>query len=330
MSGGERKRVSIAEMALSGSPLAAWDNSTRGLDSATALKFIQSLRQTANLVGSAHAVAIYQASQSIYDLFDKAVVLYEGRQIFFGPTDRAKAYFEEMGFFCPQRQTTGDFLTSVTNPSERQARKGFEGQVPRTPDDFADYWRRSDDYKLLQKDIEKYEQEFPVGSNGQQLEAFRASKRDAQAKHTRPKSSYVVSVPMQIKLNTKRAYQRLWNDKSSTLTTIASQIVMSLIVGSVFYGTPNASAGFTSKGAVLFFAILFNALIAISEINSLYAQRPIVEKHKSYAFYHPATEAMAGVVSDIPVKFCIAVAFNVILYFLANLRREPSQFFIYL
>jgi ATP-binding cassette subfamily G (WHITE) protein 2 (PDR) len=50
VSGGERKRVSIAEMALSGSPFAAWDNSTRGLDSATALTFTKSLRQTANLV----------------------------------------------------------------------------------------------------------------------------------------------------------------------------------------------------------------------------------------------------------------------------------------
>jgi len=37
VSGGERKRVSIAEMALAGSPIAAWDNSTRGLDAATAL-----------------------------------------------------------------------------------------------------------------------------------------------------------------------------------------------------------------------------------------------------------------------------------------------------
>jgi len=45
-----------------------------------------------------------------------------------------------------------------------------------------------------------------------------------------------------------------------------------------------------AKGSVLFFAVLLNALSAISEINSLYAQRPIVEKHKSYAFYHPATE----------------------------------------
>ncbi|RMY66568.1 hypothetical protein D0863_08338 [Hortaea werneckii] len=329
VSGGERKRVSIAEMALSGSPLAAWDNSTRGLDSATALEFTKSLRQSANLTGSAHAVAIYQASQAIYDLFDKAIVLYEGRQIFFGSTLRAKEYFEEMGFSCPQRQTTGDFLTSVTNPAERIPRKGYEDKVPRTPDDFAQYWKNSEDYKYLMKEMDEHEREYPVGDSGQQLESFRLSKRDAQAKHTRPESSYVVSVPMQIKLNTKRAYQRLWNDKPSTITTIFSQIVMSLIVGSVFYGTPNATGGFFSKGATLFFAILFNALIAISEINSLYAQRPIVEKHKSYAFYHPFTEAVAGIVADIPVKFLLAVAFNIILYFLANLRREPSQFFIY-
>jgi ATP-binding cassette subfamily G (WHITE) protein 2 (PDR) len=34
-------------------------------------------------------------------------------------------------------------------------------------------------------------------------------------------------------------------------------------------------------------------------------------------------------VSDIPVKFAIAVCFNIILYFMAGLRREPSQFFIF-
>ena len=78
-------------------------------------------------------------------------------------------------------------------------------------------------------------------------------------------------------------------------------------------------------GATLFFAILLNALISITEINALYEQRPIIEKQASYAFYHPWTEAMAGVVSDIPVKFMIAVCFNIILYFLAGLRTEPSQ-----
>ncbi len=39
VSGGERKRVSIAEATLNQSTIMCWDNSTRGLDSATALEF---------------------------------------------------------------------------------------------------------------------------------------------------------------------------------------------------------------------------------------------------------------------------------------------------
>jgi hypothetical protein len=44
VSGGERKRVSIAEAALSKAPLQCWDNSTRGLDSANAIEFCKTLR----------------------------------------------------------------------------------------------------------------------------------------------------------------------------------------------------------------------------------------------------------------------------------------------
>ncbi|KAA8650140.1 hypothetical protein EYZ11_011024 [Aspergillus tanneri] len=328
VSGGERKRVSIAEMALSGAPLAAWDNSTRGLDSATALKFVESLRLAADLGGSAHAVAIYQASQAIYDLFDKAVVLYEGRQIYYGPASKAKAFFECQGWFCPTRQTTGDFLTSVTNPVERKPREGMESKVPRTPAEFEAYWRQSEEYKALQQEMSDYES-TTSSQKEENLQQFQHQKRLEQASHTRARSPYLLSVPMQIKLNTKRAYQRVWNERTSTITMFISHIILALIVGSVFYGTPEATIGFYAKGATLFYAVLLNALTAMTEINSLYSQRPIVEKHNSYAFYHPATEAIAGVVSDIPVKFCMAVAFNIILYFLSNLRREASQFFIY-
>lgn len=41
-----------------------------------------------------------------------------------------------MGFFCGPRQTTAEFLTSITDPTARQVRKGFEGRVPRTPEEF--------------------------------------------------------------------------------------------------------------------------------------------------------------------------------------------------
>jgi ATP-binding cassette, subfamily G (WHITE), member 2, PDR len=223
VSGGERKRVSIAEMALAGSPIAAWDNSTRGLDSATALTFTRSLRLAANLQRSTHIVAIYQASQAIYDLFDKATVLYEGRQIFFGPASRAKAYFEEMGWYCSQRQTTGDFLTSVTNPAERQVRAGFESQVPRTASEFEAYWLRSADFTALQGEIQEYESEHSTDSSGQ-LEDLRAAKRQTQTKHQRPQSPYIVSAARQVQLNTKRAWQRTKGDMASTVAPFIGNI----------------------------------------------------------------------------------------------------------
>ncbi|KAE8366440.1 ABC-2 type transporter-domain-containing protein [Aspergillus caelatus] len=296
VSGGERK--------LARAPLAAWDNSTRGLDAASALAFVKALRISADLAGACHAVATYQASQAIYDVFDKVIVLYDGREIYFGPCKQAEKYFTTMGWVNPPRQTVGDFLTSVTNTHERNAQEGMEDIVPRTPEEFQRYWKSSPEYATLLKQIRQYESEYPLGSHGQ--EDVSAGKRMEQAKNVRSGSPYLISVPMQPKLCMIRAYQRIWNDKTSTLTLLVGRVVMSLVVD-----TPDANAAFFAKGSLLFFATLLNALISVMEINSLYDQRPIVEKQASYAF------------------LVSAVLFNVVIYFLGSLRYTASQFFIF-
>jgi ABC-type multidrug transport system ATPase subunit len=96
--------------------LACWDNSTRGLDSSSALEFAEALRLTTNLLQDAAVVAIYQAGERVYDVFDKVTVLYEGYQIYFGRAVHAKQYFIDQGWDCLERQTTADFLTAVTGP----------------------------------------------------------------------------------------------------------------------------------------------------------------------------------------------------------------------
>ena len=264
VSGGERKRVSIAEAALGGSPLQCWDNSTRGLDSATALEFVKTLRISTSLSRATAAVAIYQASQSIYDIFDKVVVLYEGRQIFFGPTDAAKAFFVEMGFHCTERATTGDFLTSLTNPAERIVRPGFENKVPRTPDEFAERWQQSQERTLLLKEIDKFNEQYPMG--GEPLQLFQKSRKAAMAKGQRAKSPYMLSVPMQVKLCLYRGFQRLRGDASISLTGLIGNSIMAIIIGSVFYNLPRDTSSFYYRGALLFFAILLNAFASFLEV----------------------------------------------------------------
>lgn len=59
-------------------------------------------------------VSIYQAGETLYQLFDKVCVVYEGRMVYFGPADQARQYFIDMGYEPANRQTTPDFLVSVS------------------------------------------------------------------------------------------------------------------------------------------------------------------------------------------------------------------------
>ncbi|KAH7185932.1 ABC-2 type transporter-domain-containing protein [Fusarium flagelliforme] len=328
VSGGERKRVTISEAALSGAPLQCWDNSTRGLDSANAIEFCKTLRLQTELFNNTAVVSIYQSPQSAYDLFDKATVLYEGRQIFFGRADAAKQYFVNLGFECPARQTTPDFLTSMTAPSERIVREGFKGKVPRTPDEFATAWKNSAEYKALQVEIEEYKVAHPI--NGPDAEAFRASKQAQQAKRQRAKSPYTLSYMQQIQLCLWRGWLRLKGDPGITVGSLIGNFVMALIIGSVFYNLDETSSSFFQRGALLFFAVLMNAFASALEILALYAQRPIVEKHSRYALYHPSAEAIASMLCDLPYKVANTIVFNLTLYFMTNLKREPGAFFFFM
>lgn len=255
-------------------------------------------------------------------------VLYEGRQIYFGRTTEAKEFFTNMGFECPERQTTADFLTSLTSPAERIVKKGFEDLVPRTPDDFAAAWKNSKDYKELMREIEEFDQTYPLG--GESLQKFVDSRRAMQAKNLRVRSPYTISVWQQVSLCMNRGFQRLKGDASLTLSQLIGNFIMALIIGSVFFNLQDTTDSFYSRGALLFFAVLLNAFSSALEILTLYAQRPIVEKQARYAMYHPFAEAIASMLCDMPYKLLNAVTFNVTLYFMTNLRRTPGAFFTFL
>lgn len=233
-----------------------------------------------------------------------------------------------MGFDCPARQTTADFLTSITSPAERVTRPGFEGKTPYTPDEFAAAWHKSEDRAQLLREIDEFNQQYPVG--GENLALFKTSRKAAQAKNQRLKSPYTLSVAMQIKLCLIRGYQRTFGDLTLLLTGFIGQAVMALIIGSVFYNLQNETSALYSRGALLFFAILMAAFQSALEILTLYAQRPIVEKHAKYAFYHPFAEAIASMLCDLPNKIVTAIVFDLALYFMTNLRREVSAFFVFL
>ncbi|RLV93785.1 Multidrug resistance protein CDR1 [Spathaspora sp. JA1] len=325
-SGGERKRVSIAEVSLSGANLQCWDNATRGLDAATALEFIRALKTSSTILDVTPIIAIYQCSQDAYDLFDNVSVLYDGYQIYFGKADKAKEYFTNMGWHCPDRQTTADFLTSLTNPAERIPSYGYENKLPRTGQEFESYWKNSPEYHQLISEIDQYFHDCETLNTKQ---TYHNSHIARQSNHIAERSPYTVSFPMQVKYIMGRNFLRMKGDPSIPIFTIVGQGIMGLILSSIFFNLDQTTNSMNYRGISIFFAVLFNAFASLLEIMSLFEARKIVEKHKKYALYRPSADALASIITELPVKLLMSLTFNITFYFMINLRREPGRFFFY-
>lgn len=326
VSGGEKKRVSIAESLATRACVACWDNSTRGLDASTALEFVRALRIATDSMKLSTVVSIYQAGESLFKHFDKVCVIYEGRMAYFGPADKAKDYFLDMGFEPANRQTTPDFLVAVTDPNGRIPRPGFVNQ-PRTAAEFAQYFIDSKAGKANRAEIEEYTARH-VGKE-EAANAYKASARAEFAKRSGKYNPYMLTIPQQVAAVMKRKVQIIRGDKLATGLNAFSFVFQALIMGSIFLKMKEETNAYFSRGGVLFFALLFSALATMAEIPALYAQRRIVLRHQKAALYHPFVEALAHTLVDVPITIAIISVFAVILYFMTGLQKSADQFFVF-
>ncbi|KAH9904093.1 ABC-2 type transporter-domain-containing protein [Xylariomycetidae sp. FL2044] len=329
VSGGERKRVSIAETMASKSTVMAWDNSTRGLDASTALDYAKSLRIMTDVSNRTTLVTLYQAGEGIYELMDKVLVIDQGREIFSGPAKDAKQYFIDLGFECPERQTTADFLTAVTDPTERRFRPGFENKAPKSPEELEKAFRNSPNYQMLLADVRDYEHHLQR-TDYEDAKKFEGAVQAAKSRHVNKKSSYTVSFPRQVWACTKREFWLTLGDTTTLWTKLFIIISNGLIVGSIYYDEPFSTAGAFTRGGALFFSILFLGWLQLTELMKAVSGRAVVARHRDYAFYRPSAVSIARIIQDFPVIFIQVCIFGLTMYFMTNLDVEVSKFWIYM
>ncbi|KAK9453376.1 P-loop containing nucleoside triphosphate hydrolase protein [Dipodascopsis uninucleata] len=327
VSGGERKRVSIVEALSCNASIYAWDNATRGLDASTALEFSQAIRTATNMLNNSALVAIYQAGQNIYELFDKVTVIYLGKQIYFGPAQKAQAYFERMGYYKPPRMTTPEFLTSITDPNGRFVQEGFTGKVPETSEQFESYWLASQDY---QDCLAEYDDYCRRHSGTETKERLDSSKRQRQQRGVRQQSRYIASYFNQVKYSMVRGFQRARGEMTYQCIYLSSFLIKGLIVGSMFYNIPESTRGLFSRGGLLFYDLVFCAVTSLAEISHSFAHRPIILKHKSYSMYHQSAEALQEIVTEIPIKVVAVVILALTSYWMPHLKHNAGAFFMFI
>ncbi|OPB40694.1 ABC drug exporter AtrF [Trichoderma guizhouense] len=325
VSGGERKRVSIIECLATRGSIFCWDNSTRGLDASTALEWAKALRAMTNIQGLSTIVTLYQAGNGIYNLFDKVLVLDEGKQIFYGPSAAAKPFMEDLGFVYTEGANIGDFLTGVTVPTERRIRPGFENKFPRNADAILAEYNQSSIHGSM---VSEYN--YPNTDVARdRTQSFKESVAFEKNKHLPKNTVLTTSFMAQLKACTIRQYQILWGEKSTFLIKQVLSLAMSLIAGACFYNSPATSAGLFTKGGAVFFSLLYNCIVAMSEVTESFKGRPVLVKQKSFGFYHPAAFCLAQITADFPVLLLQCTIFTVVIYWMAGLKATAAAFFTF-
>ncbi|SCZ91281.1 BZ3500_MvSof-1268-A1-R1_Chr1-2g01305 [Microbotryum saponariae] len=328
VSGGERKRVSIAEMMVGRASVTCWDNSTRGLDASTALDYAKSLRILTDIFGTATLVTLYQAGEGIVEQFDKILLIDEGREVYFGPAKEARAYMVSLGYKDQPRSTTADFLTGCTDPNERQLADGRdESNVPSTPEQLEQAFKKSEIHARMKREREAFN--YEVEQEKARLDDFRQAVLTDKHRGVRKTSPYTVSLLSQVRALAVRQFELKLQNRLDLGVSFSTTIIIAIISGACYFQIPATAEGAFTRGGAIFIALLFNAFQAFNELPTQMLGRPIMWKHANFAFHRPAAVTLAATVADAPFSILSIFLFCVIIYFMAGLTSTASAFFTF-
>ncbi|TMW64530.1 hypothetical protein Poli38472_011410 [Pythium oligandrum] len=114
LSGGQKRRLSIAIELLSNPSILLLDEPTSGLDSSATynvMKFIVKLCEQGKTV----ICTIHQPSSLVFDMFTNIMLLTRGRTVFFGPRQDALKHFAIFTYECPVYANPAEYYIDLVN-----------------------------------------------------------------------------------------------------------------------------------------------------------------------------------------------------------------------
>ncbi|KAE8674947.1 ABC transporter G family member 11 [Hibiscus syriacus] len=248
ISGGEKKRLSIALEILTRPHLLFLDEPTSGLDSASAFFVIQTLRNVGR-DGRTIITAIHQPSSEVFSLFDDLILLSGGEQVYFGEAKMAAKFFAEVGFPCPSRRNPSDhFLRCINSDFDivEETLKTLKGSYRMTE---------------LQNTLDPLTNQTTAQIKASLVKKYRSSDYAAKAKARIREISTIEGLVIgkkhsseakwlkQLSTLTKRSFVNMSRDMGYYWLRIGIYVALSICVGSIFFDIGTNYNAILARGA---------------------------------------------------------------------------------
>ncbi|RDX82320.1 ABC transporter G family member 7, partial [Mucuna pruriens] len=308
ISGGEKKRLSLACELLASPSVIFADEPTTGLDAFQAEKVMETLQQLAQ---DGHTVicSIHQPRSSVYSKFDDIILLTEGSLIYAGPAhDEPLAYFSKFGYHCPNHINPAEFLADLISIDYSSADSVYTSQ------------------KRIDGLVESFSQRLsavvyatPITIDDLSNSRKKVSKRAAAKK----KGVWW----KQFWLLLKRAWMQASRDAPTNIVRARMSIASAIIFGSVFWRMGNSQTSIQDRMGLLQVTAINTAMAALTKTVGVFPkERAIVDRERAKGSYSLGPYLFSKLLAEIPIGAAFPLMFGSVLYPMARLHPTLQRF----
>uniref|UniRef100_A0A3B4V688 ATP-binding cassette sub-family G member 8 n=1 Tax=Seriola dumerili TaxID=41447 RepID=A0A3B4V688_SERDU len=307
VSGGERRRVSIAVQLLWNPGILILDEPTSGLDSFTAHNLVITLSRLARgnrLV----LLSVHQPRSDIFQLFDLVVLLSSGSAVYCGAARDMVPYFTALGYPCPRYCNPSDFyvdLISIDRRSPEQEAECLE-RARVLAEHFMEKVRDTDDHMWK-----------PAGTNTAEVITI------SQQKNRLPGRLHQFTILIR---------RHMYNDFRDLVTLLVhgfEALLMSLLVGCLYYGAGKERLSIQDTVALLYMiGALTPFAVVLDVIAKCHTERAMLYHELEDGMYSVTSYFFAKVLGELPEHCVFTLVYGLPIYWLAGLNEAPDRFLL--
>ncbi|EPS66786.1 hypothetical protein M569_07990, partial [Genlisea aurea] len=301
ISGGQKKRLTTAEILMGASRVLLLDEISTGLDSSTTHQIIKYLLHTTHAFNGTTLVSLLQPDPETYDMFDDVILLSEGHVVYQGPRQNALEFFAFMGFKCPPRKNVADFLQEVISEKDQEQ-----------------YWFLNTQYTYIS--VAKFVEGFQSFRVGNLLSREMAIPCDKSCSHPAAISTKTYGVNRAKLLRISFSWQGLLLKRNAPIY-IFKFIQLLLIISmmtSVFFRTTMHHNTLEDGGiylGALYFAIVMTLFNGFMEVPMLISKLSVIYKHRDLRFYPCWMYTIPSWFLSIPFSFIESLIWVAVTYY---------------
>ena len=292
MSGGEKKRLSIACELMGNKKVLIADEPTSGLDFFQAHQVISTFKKIAVEKRLIIVCTVHQPGSSIFSMLDDVLLLtFHGKVAYFGPRINILPYFDSIGYPCPALTNPAEFLIEIVSRNSTNKRS-IEESLMRA-DALAEAFSSSSLYHSLHSTANIAEEDRAGNKNRHDIGSFsnisiaeQASKHGVVRLLFRPFRAIRTSF-RRFSLVLGRALKQNLRDVFGSFALLSVSAILGFAISSVF--KPSAGESLSLSDAVTAIANLAVNVAMLSTIKTLQTfkrERVVVQRERVQHSYN--------------------------------------------